>query len=785
VSIYKEGDAKVNNPNKKPPNQLPQRGTGSAKKPPSKAALIRSLILSLIGLALVIGLLYWWNNRDTSNPTNISAEQFRVMVTENKIQHVEFFNSRGRIIKVDSEYKLTDKNRIEEHDYYITYFSNAAMLTLIGYIDAHNAEKERLLNSSNPDEVLAGEAMVQINWRDFPPPNNWWVSYIPLLIIILIGVGAIYFLFRMMNKQQGSALNFGKSKFRLGANKKVMFNEVAGADEEKEELREAVEFLKAPDKFTKLGARIPKGFLLVGPPGTGKTLLARAVAGEADVPFFSISGSDFVEMFVGVGASRVRDLFNQAKKAANIGKGCIVFIDEIDAVGRKRGAGLGGGNDEREQTLNQLLIEMDGFETNSGIIVMAATNRADVLDPALLRAGRFDRKVHVNRPDIKGREEILKVHARNKPMSKDVDFKTIARITTGLVGADLEVLLNEAAIVAAKANRPMIVQKDITDSVMKVALGPQKRSKVVSDEDKKLVAFHESGHAITARARGEEVQEVSIVPRGGAGGYTYSREEKESDYKTRTKMINQMIIYMGGRAAEMIQFGEISTGASGDIQAATNIAQAMVKHYGMSDLGPINFGGDDEIFVGRDFTARKGYSEKTAGDIDAAVGKLVNDALNEAVKILKANKKVLDNMAALLLERETILTEEVNLLMEGKNIKEIQEFITKRDEEFKKQQKENERLAMEFHKEQERKFLEERAKLAAKFLESNGYIDIVEPSKKINDEIVDKLVEENVKIEEEIKEIKEELKKRKETAKTEKKPTEKKKPAEKKDEDKK
>ncbi len=509
----------------------------------------------------------------------------------------------------------------------------------------------------------------------FADPNagSIWSSLLPLIGCVVI---AVIFFIIMMHTQGGtkSAMNFAKTNARLNQNLKVRFSDVAGAEEEKEELAEVVDFLKNPKKFSELGARIPKGVLLVGPPGTGKTLFAKAVAGEAGVPFFSISGSDFVEMFVGVGASRVRDLFDVAKKSMP----CIVFIDEIDAVGRQRGTGMGGGHDEREQTLNQLLVQMDGFESNDGIIIMAATNRADILDPALLRPGRFDRQIYVNTPDVRGREAILKVHARNKPLASDVNFKIVARMTSGFSGADIENLLNEAAILAARANRKYITNKDLYEGINKVLLGPQKKSRLVTETDKRITAYHEAGHAILARLlpNCDPVHEVSIIPRGQAAGYTMTRPDSDDNHLTKAKLLDDIVMTLGGRVAEELIIKDISAGASGDIQAVSKRARLMVTEWGMSEkVGPISYASDKEIFIGRDMQSHVSYSEKTASIIDEEVRLIIDNGLKTARKLLAENKKLLDNMARLLVERETIFTEEVDMLMEGKSVEEIMEFM--------------------------------------------------------------------------------------------------------------
>ena len=499
--------------------------------------------------------------------------------------------------------------------------------------------------------------------------ENWFLTYmLPMLVVLAVGI----FLFMMMNAQQagggnGKMMNFGKSRAKMTlGDKSVTFAQVAGLKEEKEELEEIVDFLKEPGKYTGVGARIPKGVLLEGPPGTGKTLLAKAVAGEAGVPFFSISGSDFVEMFVGVGASRVRDLFEEAKHNAP----CIVFIDEIDAVARRRGTGMGGGHDEREQTLNQLLVEMDGFGVNEGIIVMAATNRVDILDPAILRPGRFDRKVAVGTPDIGGREEILKVHAKNKPLGDDVNLQQIAQTTAGFTGADLENLLNEAAIIAAKENRSFIAQKDIKRAFIKVGIGAEKHSRVISEKEKKITAYHESGHALLFHLLPDvgPVHTVSIIPTGaGAAGYTMPLPEKDEMFNSRGRMLQEIVVDLGGRVAEELVFDDITTGASQDIKQATKMARDMVTRYGMSEnIGLICYkDDDDEVFIGRDLAHAHSYSEGIASAIDVEVKRIIDESYEKAKTIIAEHRDVLDRCAALLLEKEKITREEFEALFEA------------------------------------------------------------------------------------------------------------------------
>ena len=515
---------------------------------------------------------------------------------------------------------------------------------------------------------------VEITAKPADSPS-WWMTLLTSIVPMVILIAVWFFIMQQSQGGGGKMMNFGKSRAKMMDDAvKVNFQDVAGQEEAKEELEEIVEFLKNPDKFTKMGAKIPKGVLLAGPPGTGKTLLAKAVAGEAGVPFFTISGSDFVEMFVGVGASRVRDLFQQAKKNAP----CIIFIDEIDAVGRQRGAGLGGGHDEREQTLNQLLVEMDGFDASEGIITIAATNRPDILDPALLRPGRFDRQVMVGRPDLRGREAILQVHAKNKPLADDVDLKTIAKKVPGFTGADLANLLNEAALLAARQNKTIITMDDLEEASEKVSMGPERRSHIVTEKERRLTAFHESGHAIVGHLLPDcdPVHKVTIVPRGYAGGYTMSLPEEEQNYETKKQMLAHIRMALGGRVAEALTLKDISSGASGDLQTVTKIARNMVTRYGMSDeLGPIVFGEQrEQVFLGRDLGHERNYSESTAEQIDAEVHRIVTEAYDDVVKLLSENMDFLHNMAEALLEYETIDHEDVVSLYEtGKIAKKPEE----------------------------------------------------------------------------------------------------------------
>ena len=521
--------------------------------------------------------------------------------------------------------------------------------THIGDVDQFHADLDETIKAQHAGGILES--------YDYPPAAQKidWLTILPYLIL---GLGLVYLIVMFISRSGGGQNSMGKftranARVGSGNGKIVTFADVAGADEEKEELREVVEFLKEPDRFTRLGARIPKGILLVGPPGTGKTLLARAVAGEAGVQFLSISGSDFVELYVGVGAGRVRDLFEQAKKQSP----AIVFIDEIDAVGRRRGAGLGGGHDEREQTLNQLLVEMDGFGQNEGVIVMAATNRKDILDPALLRPGRFDRQIYVGRPDWRGREAILKVHAKDKPLSEDVNLGTTARATAGFTGADLENLLNEAALLAARAERPCLTNEDLERAMLKVIAGPEKRSHVVTPHERRLTAVHEAGHAVVIYhlPNHDPVHQVTIVPRGGAGGITISLPADDQDYMSRNEMFEQIVADLGGRVAEQLCLQDISTGASSDIRQATSVARDMVQRYGMSDkLGPVSYAADGEVFIGRDYEKSKPYSERVAGDIDDEVKAIIDRAYRRCQEILTDHRDQLEKIAKYLMEFETM-----------------------------------------------------------------------------------------------------------------------------------
>ena len=554
-----------------------------------------------------------------------------------------------------------------DHESVTAYYTEESDNTDVENIKIATIPNDEAFMEIISQKMFEGTLNIDIVQKQSSEYLDLFATFLPIVIMLIF---ALVFMFMMMGANQNggkSSMSFGKSKARMvngtEAKSQVTFKDVAGIDEEKEELAEIVDFLKSPKKYTDMGARIPKGVLLVGHPGTGKTLLAKAVAGEAGVPFFFISGSDFVEMFVGVGASRVRDLFDQAKKNAP----CIVFIDEIDAVGRQRGAGLGGGHDEREQTLNQLLVEMDGFTANEGVIVLAATNRPDILDKALLRAGRFDRQIVVSPPDVKAREQILRVHARRKRIADDVDFGTIAQNTAGFVGADLENILNEAALLAARKNKMEIGMDEVEEAMVKVTMGPEKKSRVISDKEKKLVAFHEGGHAVASHflPTQDAVHEISIIPRGMAGGYTMYRPSEDKSFTSKSEMEEQIISLLGGRVAEQLVLGDVSTGASNDIERATKIARSMVTKYGMSEkLGAIMYGnGQEEVFLGRDITQGRNFSEETSSVIDQEVKRIIDTAYKKTIDILNENMEKLHKVAAVLMDKEKITGEEFDSIM--------------------------------------------------------------------------------------------------------------------------
>ena len=604
------------------------------------------LIYLLVSVAIICGLVYMLTSMSTKSSDKKYSEIMEQFDSLN-VSQFELDLGSGQL-----KYKLKGEDKVYSYTVpNVSLFANE----VLGGEDAENYRKK--YNTENPDDPLQYN-LIPIS------DNSFWLNLIPTLL--MLGVMIFFFVFMMKNAGGGKMSSFGKTNAKMApSSKKATFDDVAGADEEKEELKEIVDFLRDNKKYTEIGARIPKGVLLLGPPGTGKTLLARAVAGEAKVPFFSISGSDFVEMFVGVGASRVRDLFEQAKKNAP----AIIFIDEIDAVGRQRGAGLGGGHDEREQTLNQLLVEMDGFEDNDSVIVMAATNRRDILDPALLRPGRFDRQILVGYPDVKGREAILKVHTRNKPLAPDVDLETIAKSTVGFTCADLENLVNEASLLAARKNKKAITKDELEEASIKVVAGPEKKSKVITEDEKKLTAYHEGGHALcTYYSKSQDkVHQVSIIPRGQAGGFTMSLPVKDKSYVSKNEMYENIVVLLGGRVAEKLILDDISTGASNDLERATSTARNMVTRYGFSDnLGPVVYGqGDHEVFLGRDYTNTPSYSDNVAAEIDNEIRTLIESAFTDAEKILNEHMDKLHVVAKYLMKYEKVDGATFEKLMNG------------------------------------------------------------------------------------------------------------------------
>ena len=652
-------------------------------------------LIYVLAIILIAFLVYWVVAR-RDDDKQILYTEFQQMVYAGQVEEIDVYGYTIRIRLKDGVEENRFPNEVDAYCSYMSYNDLTAFIT--EYNDRLKENQENWATDSEGnyildafgDHVVKEELLLEANYSF--EPESIWSSIMPVIYIVLICVLG-FILFRSMSGSS-KGFGFGKSKARLVVSSNVKFSDVAGAEEEKYELEEIVEFLKNPTRFTELGARIPKGVLLVGQPGTGKTLLAKAVAGESKVPFFSISGSDFVELYVGVGASRVRDLFDNAKANAP----CIVFIDEIDAVGRQRGAGMGGGNDEREQTLNQLLVEMDGFETNSGIIVLAATNRADILDPALTRPGRFDRQIYVHLPDVKGREDIIKVHTRNKPLSEDVDIKRIARLTSGLAGADIENVLNEAALLTARDNRYKITMVDIQEGLNKVLMGPKKLSRVITEQDKKITAIHEAGHAIVAQTlpNCDNVQEISIIPRGNAGGYTLTFDEKDRSHMTRQKLLDSITMMLGGRASEELMLEDITTGASNDIERATNVARKMVAEWGMSDkLGLFSVGEGEEIFVGRDYQRKVAYSQEVAKLIDDEAKKIIDEAHARAIKILTDKKDVISKVHQILLNKETIYKEEFEMLYNGASVEEVESAIDKKEEEKRVYQEKAKREAIE------------------------------------------------------------------------------------------
>lgn len=620
--------------------------------------LAKNIGIYLLIFAIVLGIAYFYQGTPTEEVSQVS---FSDVMSYLKDEQIDKLN-------------LTDKTltaELKNGKVIVSYVPSAVDWSTISQEYVLPQVEENIISDYESDE---------------PTVTPWYISILPTLIMV---VAIVVFWILMMNQGGGGGkvMSFGRSRARMvkdGDMPKVTFDDVAGLDEEKEELEEVVDFLKNPKKYRELGARIPKGILLVGPPGTGKTYISKATAGEAGVPFFSISGSDFVEMFVGVGASRVRDLFEQAKKNAP----CIIFIDEIDAVGRKRGAGLGGGHDEREQTLNQLLVEMDGFSDNLGIIILAATNRPDILDPALLRPGRFDRQVVIGVPDVKGREEIFKIHSKNKPLDAGVEPKVLARRTPGFTPADIENMLNEAALLTARRNGRVIRMDEIEEAITKVIAGPEKKSRVISEKERKLTAYHEAGHAIVARALpdSDPVHQITIIPRGRAGGFTMTLPKEDKSYGTRTGMKNQIVHLLGGRVAEKLTLDDISTGASNDISRATEIARDMVTKYGFSEkLGPVNYSSSDEVFLGKDFSTRKNYSEEIASEIDEEIRNLVEEGFTTAEQILREHMDILHTVAKALLELETLDGEQFEQLYSGEmTAEELAEDSRKKAEEIRK-----------------------------------------------------------------------------------------------------
>ena len=596
------------------------------------------------------------------SPTGTIGQEIEYTVFIKKIEQGQI----GRIQIMQNEVKALKQDATQEQ---IERFPDQYwdFETYLPSIPVFMEDLEKALSVNHPDITNPQDAGITLDFVP-KPEQSWLVSILPYLLTSILMIGFLWYMMNQQGQGGNKVMNFGRSraKVNLEEKNKKTFEDVAGAEEEKEELQEVVDFLKNPKKFADLGARIPKGVLLVGPPGTGKTLLAKAVAGEAGVPFYSISGSDFVEMFVGVGASRVRDLFETAKKNSP----CMIFIDEIDAVGRHRGAGMGGGHDEREQTLNQLLVEMDGFAPNEGIIIIAATNRPDILDPALLRPGRFDRQITVNYPDIKGREEILAVHSKGKPIAEDVDLHTVAKRTPYFTGADLENVMNEAAILTARKGKTQIHMQEILEAINRVTVGPEKKSSVVTEKDKKLVAYHESGHALVAHLlpNCNPVHEVSIIPRGQAGGYTMTLPTEETKYVTKSYLLDNIAMALGGRAAEEIMLGEISTGAYSDLKHATSNARRMVREYGMSEkIGSVFYGdSDQEVFLGRDFGHQKSYSEKVAADIDEEVRSILDNAMETALSLIRTHKDKMEELAEQLIVKEKLTAEEFEQIMEGK-----------------------------------------------------------------------------------------------------------------------